>query len=456
LILCCKDMNKKLFCLFVLCLLAISAFAEMELPHRRHMKSREGRRHHHFDEHDHPHHPPHPRPPFESGSEHPHPPHPRPPHPHDQSNAVEPPPHSHIRDNRQNHFRIPNKKNFVHPVMDKIRENHQKINHVHEKVHNGRMSTTQITPGVTYEQTVDFFNVYTVPFSQGDNIAVHIVRSSDAYNSQTPNLRLCRQLSARCFDDSKNNSLSFELTSSDLARAYRRGSFQFSLSTAGMNMNSAVVVGIYACVGPNASLATCKGEGTKTCVNGKRSDVMNVCICDKGYTGSVCDTEASDPPKTEFYSFEEFDALFDFICGIISFVCSIVFFIILITIISFCCICIRGCCCRHHRRGAVMNRRAVPPPPPYPGGAYHPINVVPPPPPPPMRPPPPPPPMAAPQYYAGNAIEMAVLPASKVPSPVYIMPPLAPVKQVPVFVQPPAAPPVLALLLPQQEPLAVA
>lgn len=300
------------------------------------------------------------------------------------------------------------------------------------------MSVTEITPGVTLEKTIDFADIFTIPFNDNDAIAVRIVRSSDAYNykTQSPRLRLCRQLRARCDDDSKNNSLSFEISASELSKVYKKNTFQFSLSALGGNMNSGVVVGIYACVGPDASLATCKGACSKTCEHGMPSNVMNVCVCEKGYTGSYCDTKSVDPTNPEFYSnFEELDALFDFICGVISFVCSIVFFIVLITIISFCCCIIRGCCCRHRRNGTVVPRhqRPVPPPPAYPGGGYRPLGMMPPPP-----PPPPPPPMQPPQYYPVNGIEMAVLPAAKTPNPVYIMPPLAPVRQVPVFVQPPA------------------
>jgi len=391
-------MNKKLVCVLVLCcLLGISAFADMGHPHGHH--------HHHH------HHP----------------------------------------ENVEKKF--PNlakmvktkKPDFAHPDLEHMRQlkeqikadlkdEKKQIQAPHKRIRDVNMRTT-LLPGVDYQKTVNWVEFYSIPFSEGDNIAVQVVRAYDSYDSRddSPVLRLCRFSSKDCDTDKKNKTLSFEVSSESLSKIMKKtGSYYFSLSTQSSSF-SGVSVGFYVCVGKNASLATCKSPSNRTCVNGAPSKLANVCVCKKGYSGLTCAESANPAPEWNFDSnFDEFEIVFDFISLVVSLVSSIIFFIIIIVVIYVCCAVLRQCCCRrrNQRTGRVVGRNtASVAPPPYPAGAYHPLSVV---------PPPPPPQMPA---YDNKSIEMTTMPAATNANPVYIMPPLAPVRQVPVvpvFVQPPA------------------
>lgn len=342
---------------------------------------------------------------------------------------------------------------FVHPHMDDMRrverDMNKHANHLNKFVgkklakKDSSSFKTAILPGKTYYQNIDMMSVFTIPFKKGETIAVQIVRSSDLYDfgTKSPILRRCGG-AIKCAEDKNNNSLSFEVTPKVPAKkGHGINQYEFSLTTT-HSLNSGVAVGIYVCVGKNASLATCydKNASSRNCSNGSPSKVANVCICDKGYTGINCSKEALPAPKYDYDSvFDEHEAILRLMCYIVAGVIKFVLFIVIIIIIASCCTALRLCCIRRRRRNGTVVRngvvRSMPPPPPYVrAGAYHPLNIPP--------PPPPPPPMERGQRYDAydkNAIEMTTLPAARAanPNPVFIMPPLAPVRTVPVFVQAP-------------------
>jgi len=293
-----------------------------------------------------------------------------------------------------------------------------------------------LRPNDTYIESINMAGIFTVPYAKGDSVAVHIIRSSDMYDyPESPELYRCMFNRKGCVSDKVNKSLSFELSAGELPRINgwnSKGSFQFSLYSQAKDLKQigGVVVGMRVCVGKNVSLATCRSRFTRVCYHGKQSSVMEVCICDKGYTGRFCE-EKTTPPKTwEDEAMDEFECVFEIIAGIVSFIVGLIFLVVIFVLICGCCACLRACCRRHVcRRGAVIRNRNLPvPPPPY---AYRPLDVP---------PPPPPPPMEGQVYDVNNGIEMSVIPAARNPNPIYVMPPLAPVKQVPVFVTPPPAP----------------
>jgi len=330
---------------------------------------------------------------------------------------------------------------FAHPQMREMRrmrkemivDNRQMHKPDTKRFQNSHMVT--LVPNQTFVETIQYASLFTVPFEEGDSIAVQIVRSSDLYSfddDETPTLYRCDLRKKGCVSE----NLSFEV-SADVLKRYRRSGYPFTLTTYSSHVTG-VIVGLYVCVGENASLETCIAPAiTADCTHGKPSDVMDICICEKGYTGSDCSEQTSDP-TWEYDS--EMDAAFEVIGCVLSIIFNIVFFTIVGTMVVCCCSLCCSCCRRRScQNGRVVhncnNVRAVPPPPPYVrAGAYHPLSVAPPPPPPPMQ-------QNTPyDPYNGKAIEMTTLPASRVANPVFIMPPLAPVNQVPVFVQPPPAP----------------
>jgi len=325
---------------------------------------------------------------------------------------------------------------FVHPEFHRL----------HDKMQFDKMTPTTLYPNVTYLKTIQrsikslkVGSAFSVSYKKGDSIAVQIVHTSDTFlGKESPVLTRCSFSREACVSESKFKNLSFEVSAAELEKtSMKKFNSQYIFALFAMTKEEVGAnVGIYVCVGKNASLANCKAPCTRNCgLHGTRSDVMNVCVCEKGYNGIGCDFKAGSAPNIWSDSFfDEFNGVLDAVACVISVVMSIIFFVVVFLIICTCCACLHACCmeCRR-KRGRVINnnRRAVPPPPAY---AYHPLGVP---------PPPPPPPMQQGQYYDinnGNAIEMSTMPVARNANPVYIMPPLAPVKQVPVFIQPPPAP----------------
>jgi len=308
-----------------------------------------------------------------------------------------------------------------------------------------------LSPDVVFEKTVSWGEYFSIDVPKGDSLAIQVVRASDAYtyeDGQSHRLSLCRYVNSsktKCVNDETDNTLSFEVDAKTLQSISRKNRYEFTLATSGSKLFAGAVVYIYACVGENASLATCRTNTTVDCVNGKPSDVIDCCICDKGYTGRTCARVA--PKSNNWENDSEFEQIGEAIMALLGIIINIGFFITFVVLIC-CCVCVRGFCRRRRmaNRGRVVSNvtpgrpQQVPPPPPYFTG-YHPLSVVPPPPPPPM-----PVPISQPRpapsydpYASAEGIELATIPARNSGA-VYIMPPLAPVKQVPVFVQPPSAP----------------
>jgi len=331
------------------------------------------------------------------------------------------------------------------PKKDRRVEREEKPHHFHKHL-NSKIDAhaTKLLPRNLTEKTINWGELFFVDVPEGESLAVQIVRTSDKYvaeDGRYPSLQLCRcGKKNNCVTDEKNNSLSFFVSADEMKYMKRKekGIYPFSLNT-GKAKTSGVVVSLYACVGKNVSLETCRTPVTIQCVNGKPSDVLNVCVCSKNYTGKYCNYRASKAPEAWDYdsNFNEISRAVRIVCAIATHVMIFVFVLVLIC----CCCCLRACCCRRKaNRGRVMpNRPAprlnLPPPPPYMPGGYHPIGFAPPPPPPPMpraQPPPPPPPPTH-RYNPYEGIELSTMPA-KVATPVYVMPPLAPVKQIPVYV----------------------
>jgi len=313
------------------------------------------------------------------------------------------------------------------------------------KVHSSQLETV-LYPNTTYTVGFSYMtHFFNVPYAEGDSIAVHIVRTSEKYSTKkTPVLTRCVMTPGKkgriCENDKKGDSLSFVVTADELRKNWFN-SFEFSMFTT--TYDSGVNVGLYVCVGENATLETCGTPSALDCVNGVPSQVMNVCICNKNFTGLNCEEKAtgnSDAPSWNWSwtwdsEMDAFFDVFDAIACVISFISFVITFVIILLSIAACCAFLRACCMQYRQqRGRVVrnNNSRLPPPPAY---QYHPLNVVPP-------PPPPPPPMPGQCYDVrnGNAIEMSTLPVARNANPIYVMPPLAPVKQVPVYVQPPPAP----------------
>jgi len=307
---------------------------------------------------------------------------------------------------------------------------------------------TTLSPETLTEMEIKWGNYFSVEASKGDAIAVQIVRHANTYTAEDghyPRLSVCRWESRSCTNDEDGKSLSFEADADTVAKVLRKtNTFDFSVSSFNSQMIG-VIVDMYVCVGPNASLATCRTPVTVECEHGQPSDVLDVCICEDGYNGNTCNMVAPTAPEEWDYESQvhEFASM---VAHIICFFLNFVFFVGLILLI-FSCICIRACLRSRANRGRVVNRapavaaavppRAMPipppPPPPYYANAYRPLSAVPP-------PPPPPPPMSQPPRrnpYEG--VEMSVLPPRPATT-VVVMPPLAPVKQVPVYIRPPPAP----------------
>jgi len=389
-------MNKTLVCLLILGFVAVAAFAE-ETGFR-------GHHHHHFHQH-------------EDGH----------------------------KSDRLQQFRKEMKQRHEEKRRDMMKRHWlKKSDDMDEDVPSVFVSET-LHPGKTYLETIKSAGpipcggAFSVPYTTGDSIAVHIVHASDLYDQKTE-LKRCNMADRKCVKENGTESLSFEVSAEELGylpeSPYKfKEYYAFTVFSAGMNRTSTTgaVVGFYVCVGKNVTLQTCSTKCTKKCgAHGTRSDVMDVCVCDEGYTGRRCQTKTEPAPDWIGSSFfDEFSEVFEIISCIFSFIFSVIFFVVIFMILLCCCGCLRACCihCRE-KRGRVC-RRSVPPPPAY-NYNYQPLNV----------PPPPPPPMEGQVYSVPDckAIEMSTLPAARTANPVYIMPPLAPVKQVPVFIQPPAAP----------------
>jgi len=348
----------------------------------------------------------------------------------------------------------------------------RKMKHDHTKSRGDHHMTT-LTSNTLTEKNIIWGELFSIEVPDGQSLAVQIVRTSNIYRADDgryPTLTLCRPEARSCVNDDNGRSLSFEVDAATLKKYFRKShTFDFTLSTS-RSSTTGVAVGVYACVGKNASLETCHTPVNINCYHGKASDVMNVCICDKGYTGKNCGKYAESAPPVW-----EMDSTFDDVENVFGMVCCIVFnalFFAFLIVTVVCCVCVR--CCTRARRQTVVNQPVAVPavqpivqpvmPAYYPGG-YRPLSVVPPPPPPLMprpqfqpqpqyrpqpqpqyRPQPQPQyrpqPQPQPQTHRYNPyedIELNTLPARN-PNPAVVMPPLAPVKQVPVFVRPPPAP----------------
>jgi len=300
-----------------------------------------------------------------------------------------------------------------------------------------------VKPGVTFVENVSVVpKVFEVSVSEGDALAVQIEHVSDlSFCSKCgPSVisltRMSSDRSSYRTNDRNGKSLSFEVSADELSR-FAKGSsdaltYSFSLDTLQTPRYGGARVGLLVCVGPEASLATCVSPCTLQCTRGAStpSKVMDVCVCYYGYVNDTCNvynqnyTSYIDYDGDTDDSVKAFLMIFFFtLCGIVSCIAC-----------SCCCLVVCACFARRSstKKGRVVS--ASQPPSgmtnPY---AYHPLGVsgVPPPPPPPTSSQP-----SQPTQPVGQAIEMTTLPASSSVNPVFVMPPLAPVRQVPVFVKP--------------------
>jgi len=343
---------------------------------------------------------------------------------------------------------------MMHHMMHHMMEGHHHHHDNNEKNKNKNNKNknikerhiTTLVPDTITEKVVMWGELFKIPVTKGDAVAVQIVRSSDMYISEdgrSPRLSLCRWEARSCVSD--DNSLSFEADASTVEKVLMKanGTYDFTIATLGAK-NTGVVVDFYVCVGKDASLATCRTPVSISCQNGgKPAEVMDVCVCPKRYTGKHCENLTTKAPTVwEYSEFEEMRNAVRHACCVFF---HIMFFAILFSCVC-CCCCIRACKKRRmaNRGRVVCNRnvnvqnnaqsRPPVPPPAYMAGGY-PVYMVPP-------PPPPPAPVQAPipqphRYDPYEGVELATMPARPA-NPVFIMPPLAPVKQVPVYVRPPA------------------
>ena len=308
---------------------------------------------------------------------------------------------------------------------------------------------TVLRPGRVYTASVAESSAYAVAVNDGDAVAVQIERTSYrrvVAGESLPRVRVCHgRGGGNCAYESHNGTLSFAYTAAQARRyarptagAGRAVTFSLDRTTPGTSAAVAVMV----CVGPNASLAQCRSACTLNCSHGAPSTLLNACVCAPGYTGVYCGQETTNYTRHDFDS--EFADEIEFIAFIIAFVVWSVMAVLMaafvVAMVAVVCVLFRACCCcgSSVHRGRVLGRRSTAtaansnqnsssrpvPPPPYPAGAYHPLSVVPPPPPPP-----------APLPVPNNAVEMARFPAS---TPIYIVPPPAPVRDIPVYPQRPA------------------
>jgi len=299
-------------------------------------------------------------------------------------------------------------------------------------------SKVVLKPGETTLENVTVIpKVFEISVKKGDAIAVQIVHASDLHiSSETPVLSLTRMARHRydCrTNDQGGRNISFEVPAEELETFMHESkddlTYSFTLDTMRSPRAGGVSVGLLVCVGPNATLESCVVPSSLDCVNGTRSTVMDVCVCEKGFTNTTCNVIAELAPY--YYDTGSFDNdVEDFIRPFFIIFFFVIFGTVTFVLICTCCCIIGACCCYKSagKNGTVVNRRpAANLPPAY---AYRPLGSV---------PPPPPPPAHTSQSY-GKAIEMTTLPASTTVNPVFVMPPLAPVRQVPVFVRPPQAP----------------
>lgn len=308
---------------------------------------------------------------------------------------------------------------------------------------------TVLRPGRVYIASVAESSMYAVAVEKGDAVAVQIQRTSYrrvVADEPLPRVRVCH--GRGCAYETHNGTLSFAFTAKQAQRyartvgAGRAVLFALDRTTVGTSATVAVMV----CVGPNASLATCRTACTLNCDHGVPSTLLNACVCTSGYTGIYCGQETTNYTRHDFDD-SEFADWVEFVVFVVAFVCwsvmAVLMAVFVVALIVAVCVFFRACCCGGStRRGRVLGRSSSsrdsrnsnqntsshsappPPPPPYPGVAYHPLNVV----------PPPPPPPPAPLPVPNNSIEMARFPAN---SPTYILPPPAPVRDIPVYPQRP-------------------